>query len=110
MRLPQMRPLVAIWRTDVRRCDLVEWHVAGNAVVRIDIPHAIFHAQDLALIVGGAILEPPRVVTIKPALVVGRETSLPSAVSATPLVPTIDLGTIRGDLIEWHIAGDDVVC
>src|SRR5881628_3461142 len=80
-----------------------------NAVVRIDIPHAIFHAQDLALIVGGAILEPPRVVTIKPALVVGRETSLPSAVSATPLVPTIALGAIGGDLIEWHIAWDAVM-
>src|SRR5207245_10863800 len=82
-------PLVAIRRTDARRRDLVEWHVAGNAVMRIDIPHTIFHAQDLALIVGGAILEPPRVVTIKPALIIGRETPLPLAIAATPSVVTI---------------------
>ena len=43
--------------------------IGGDTVMRIDILHAPFHADDFAAIVGSLIVLPARVITVKPALI-----------------------------------------
>src|SRR5437868_6386813 len=81
-----------------------EWDIGWNAVMRVDVPHASFHAPHLAHIVGSSILHPSVVVAVETALILRRKPSAPSAttvavsglsISPVPLVLTMP-GPITG--------------
>src|SRR5439155_13839466 len=45
-------------------------HIGRDAVVRVDILHALFHADDFALVVGTLVIQPARLIAVEAALVV----------------------------------------
>jgi len=78
------------------RSDLIEGYVGRDVVMGHHISHMVFHVVSIVLVVGWDVIQPTRVIAIKPALVFCGQAPLPAIVGdAVALVGTpVVIGTL----------------